>query len=395
LKLEISMPEFPHLTRALTPVLSWMKGGALPFWGTVGVDDVRGGFHERLDQDGFPAVDVPKRLMVQGRQLYVYSSASILGWYPDGRRLADRCVTYMLDSFYRADGEAGWVHSLEPDGGIANAARDLYAHAFALLGLASYHRLTGDTKVLDVADATLGYLDAAGRSACGGYLDALPPPDAIRRQNPHMHLFEALIALHHATGRRHYLARAAGLFEVFSAYFFRAQSGTLCEYLTDKLQPLPGAAGRICEPGHHYEWVWLLRQFQRASGQGVEAYCDALYQHANRHGWDRHGFIIDQVDVSGAPIKRSRRTWAHAEGLKANLAEAEAGRSGCDEEAVRCLSRLHDTFLGRPVPGGWVDHVDENGNPLVDFIPASTLYHVFCALAEASRVALVANDKPA
>jgi mannose-6-phosphate isomerase len=70
--------------------------------------------------------------------------------------------------------------------------------------------------------------------------------------------------------------------------------------------------------------------------------------------------------------------------LKANLVEAQAGRSGCDEAAARCLSRLHDTFLGRPVPGGWIDHVDEHGNPLVKFIPASTLYHVFCAITEAA-----------
>jgi mannose/cellobiose epimerase-like protein (N-acyl-D-glucosamine 2-epimerase family) len=43
-------------------------------------------------------------------------------------------------------------------------------------------------------------------------------------------------------------------------------------------------------------------------------------------------------------------------------------------------------FLGRPVPGGWIDHVDANGAPIIDFMPASTLYHVFLAAAEADRV---------
>jgi mannose-6-phosphate isomerase len=387
------MSDLPQLAQALKPVLSWMNNVALPFWGTAGVDGARGGFQESLDLDGRPIVDVPKRLMVQGRQLYVYSHAAMLGWFPDGRRLADRCVSYMVESYYRADGQAGWVYARAPDGAIASTARDTYAHAFALFGLAWYHRLTGDTAVLDIADATLDYLDEAAASVRGGYPDAVPAPDATRRQNPHMHLFEALLALHGASGRARYLERAAALFGVFSTRLFQPRTGSLCEYMTQDLDPLPGAAGRVCEPGHHYEWVWLLRQFQRASGRDVEAFCAALYGHADRHGWDHDGFIIDEVDAGGTPLKRSRRSWPHAEGLKANIVEAESGREGCEERAVRCLARLRETFLARPVPGGWIDHVDENGNPLAKFMPASTLYHVFGALAEASRAAAVAGDR--
>jgi mannose/cellobiose epimerase-like protein (N-acyl-D-glucosamine 2-epimerase family) len=58
------MSRFPHLQRALPPVLVWTKETALPFWGTTGVDQARGGFHERLDLAGKPVLDVPKRLMV-------------------------------------------------------------------------------------------------------------------------------------------------------------------------------------------------------------------------------------------------------------------------------------------------------------------------------------------
>ena len=66
------------LRSALVPMLAWMKDKALPFWGTVGADHIRGGFHERLDLQGRPILDVPKRLMVQGRQLYVYCHAGLL-----------------------------------------------------------------------------------------------------------------------------------------------------------------------------------------------------------------------------------------------------------------------------------------------------------------------------
>ena len=173
---------------------------------------------------------------------------------------------------------------------------------------------------------------------------------------------------------------------MFSTGFFQPSTGSLTEYLTEDLDPVPDARGRITEPGHHYEWIWLLRHFQRASGRDVSAYCSALYDHANRYGWDAAGYIRDEVEATGAAIKTSRRSWPHTEGLKANIVEGELGRAHCDAQAVRCLQRLTDTFIGRPVPSGWIDHVDEKGAPLVTMMPASTLYHLFCAIAEAARV---------
>jgi mannose/cellobiose epimerase-like protein (N-acyl-D-glucosamine 2-epimerase family) len=380
------MSEFPVLSRALAPMLAWTKQEALPFWGTVGVDHARGGFHERLDLQGHPIPDVPKRLMVQGRQLYVYCHAGLLGWHSNSRSLADRCVDYMVESFYRRDGNPGWAYSLTPDGRIASAVRDTYGHAFALLGLAWYHRLTGDAQVLRIADETLAFLDEALACEQGGYLDAAPPPDAVRRQNPHMHLFESVIALYQATCDPKYLARGAELFELFSARFFQPATGSLCEYFGEDLNPLPDQRGRVTEPGHHYEWVWLLRAFQRACGRDVGPYCKALYEHADRYGWDAEGFVVDEVENSGAVLKASRRSWPHTEALKANVAEGERGRGGCDEKAAACCARLMNAFVGRPVSGGWMDHIDSKGRPLVGMIPASTLYHLFMAVAEATRV---------
>jgi len=384
--LKDKMDSFPLLHAALPEILTWAKQDALPFWGSAGVDHARGGFHERLDLSGKPILDVPKRLMAQGRQLYVYCHAGLLGWYPDSRKLADRCVEYMLGSFYRRDGAPGWVHSLAPDGHIANPLRDTYAHAFALLGLAWYHRLSGDAQILKIVDATIAYLDEAVSADRGGYRDSVPAVDAIRRQNPHMHLFESFIALYQATKQPKYLARGAEIFGVFSARFFRPDHGWLCEYLTQDLDPLPGDRGQISEPGHHYEWVWLLRQFQKESGREVGSYCKALYDHADRFGWDGQGYIVDEVASTGRVLKPSRRSWPHTEGLKANVVEGERGRPGCDEKAVRCLQRLKDSYVGRPVAGGWIDHVDHTGRPLVTMMPASTLYHLICALTEAARV---------
>lgn len=176
------------------------------------------------------------------------------------------------------------------------------------------------------------------------------------------------------------------IFEIFKASFFRGERGYLCEYLTDALKPVQGDRGQVCEPGHHYEWVWLLRKFEALSGEDTAYYCRGLYHHADQFGWDKDGFIVDELHSDGHVVKKSRRSWPHAEGLKANLLEATMGRNGADARAAQCISRLMENYLGRPVVGGWIDHLDQRGRPIVDFTPASTLYHIVCAAAETDRM---------
>ena len=48
----------------------WLTAEALSLWGTIGVD-ASGSFHERLNFDGSPDLNSPRRMRVQARQLYV------------------------------------------------------------------------------------------------------------------------------------------------------------------------------------------------------------------------------------------------------------------------------------------------------------------------------------
>ena len=50
------------------------------------------------------------------------------------------------------------------------------------------------------------------------------------------------------------------------------------------------------------------------------------------------------------------------------------------------LVRLERHYLSHPVRGGWYDQFDSDGKSLIDTIPASSFYHVFCAVAEAEQV---------
>jgi mannose/cellobiose epimerase-like protein (N-acyl-D-glucosamine 2-epimerase family) len=366
----------------------WAVGEALPLWASAGFGAETGRFREALTLDGQPLVDIPTRLIVQSRQIFSYALAARRGWHPEAGAIVESAYKALVRDYYRADGKQGWVYSVYGDGRLGDPRRDLYSHAFALLAISSYIQMTGRREALALADETLAFIDREMHApSSGGYIEVLPEADGPRRQNPHMHLFEAFLSLWANTGEGRFLSRAGEMFALFTSRFFRPEPGILGEYFDDTLQPAGGIAGEIVEPGHHSEWIWLLRWFERETGRAVQPYVDALYAHASRHGYDAAGLMVDEVLIDGTHRTPSHRTWPMTEAIKANVAEAIAGRVGASAKAADLATLLLDRFLRAAHPGGWMDRLDARGGPAAPNMPASTLYHVLCAVDELDRFA--------
>lgn len=331
---------------------------------------------------GQPIDGVPIRLMVQARQIFCYALAARRGWHDEADALVEAAFASMRRDYHRRDGADGWVFSIHRDGTVADARRDFYAHAFVLLAVASYLLATGRREVLALADETLAYLDSTMRARAGGYLDVLPPVAGWRRQNPHMHLFEGLLSLWSASGEQRYLARAGEVADLLVSKFYQPALGALIEYFDEGLAPAPGTRGRIVEPGHQFEWAWLLKRYEQASGRTLGTVPDALYDHAARHGYAENGLIFDEVLVDGTPHTTSHRLWPVTEAIKATVAMAAAGRGGGDvlARAAELADRLEARFL--TPRGGWIDRLDARGAATTDFMPASSLYHLLGAIDE-------------
>lgn len=368
-----------------TELARWVSEQALPFWASAGRDHIHGGAHERLRWDGSPETGISKRVRVQARQIYCYSHASVLGWY-DGLSFAGEMVDWLAQKAHAADGRPGFIHLLSAEGRIENTLRDAYDHAFILLALAWYARATGDAQARSLIDATLAFLDEALLAPDGSYREGLP---AIlpRRQNPHMHLFEAMLALHETLAYPGALGRAGRLRAMLEERFLQP-SPMLREFFDDDWRPAAGETGRSVEPGHLAEWCWLLRRHEEAAGLDAGNLASALIDAAERTADPQQGFLIDEIDVDARPRRRSRRLWPQTEWAKAWLSERRIGRKGAGEKAEWALAALQRGYLGRPVPGGWIDQFDEHGRPMSDTIPTSSLYHIFGAAAEAERAVI-------
>jgi mannose-6-phosphate isomerase len=375
------------LQTAAVTLRDWATKHALPLWASAGYDARTGRFYEELTLDGDPIPDTPVRLIVQARQVVSYALAARHKWHDGAHALVKSGYRSMIEDFYKADGKPGWTYARLSDGRIVDAKRDLYSHAFAMLAMNAYFSVTGDRGALALADETLSFLDTAMRAPkAGGYVEALPETTDIRRQNPHMHLFEAMLSLWSSSGEGRYLARAGEMYSLFASRFFRPDPGILGEYFTGALEPAAGEKGDIVEPGHHCEWVWLLRWFERESGRHVQLHVDALYDHAVRHGYDSAGLLVDEVTIDGRHRLPSHRTWPMTEAIKAHVVEAAAGREGAAGRAIDLMQRMTERFFAPVRAGGWMDRLDADGHPAARTMPASTLYHVMGAIYVAMSV---------
>jgi len=371
-----------RLRTSAQALVDWAAGQALPLWAERGFDRAQGRFEERLTMDGRLVPEVPIRLMVQARQIFCYAMAARRGWHPGGAALVETAFASMRRDYHHRDGAEGWVFAVHRDGTVADTRRDFYAHAFVLLAVASYVLVTRRSDALALADETLAYLDKAMRAPAGGYLDVVPPTGSGRSQNPHMHLFEGLLWLWSASGEPRYLARAGEIADLFVGKFFQPAHGVVIEHFDADLKPAPGTRGKIVEPGHHFEWAWLLKRFEQASGRTLANVPEALFDHADRYGYAESGLIFDEVLVDGSPHTTTHRLWPMTEAIKANVAMAAAGRAR--EEAQARAAALADRLASRFLTpaGGWVDRLDAAGGPATDFMPASSLYHLLGAIDE-------------
>jgi mannose-6-phosphate isomerase len=362
----------------------------LPLWARHGLDRARGGCWNRLGPDRAPLPDGFKRLLVHARQLYAFTRGAELGAAGWARDAAEHAREFLLRRF-RDVRHGGWFTTTDDAGEPLDRSKDLYGHAFVIFALAHHARATGAADSLRLARETLELVRARlADPAAGGFLEGASedwrPLAGARRQNPHMHLFEALLALDDAAPDARLRSDARALLELLERRWLDPATGALGEHFDAAWRALPGEAGEIVEPGHHFEWVWLLDRFASldpASGAGALA--ERLFAFGELHGVDADGGVFDQVGRDGRPRLATKRLWPQTERLKALASRARATR---DPRLAAELERALRHCLGRYVDratGGWREQLDRDGRVTSGAQNATSVYHVVFALGEAAE----------
>jgi mannose-6-phosphate isomerase len=384
--------------RARDELKSWLLNDAYPLWWSRGIDRTHGGFVEVLDQSGQAPLAVPRRSRVQPRQVYTFAMAGPLGWNGDAHGAIDQGLKFYLEKHRRADGFFNAV--VGADGATLDNRANLYDQAFALFGLAAAHSVSPHRselreialqlrEALRVEIESPGSLNSVVHSVAPG---ALPGASAnadavVVSSNAFMHLFEASLAWHEADGDSEWLVMADHIVTIAMSRFIDPRTGAVREFFNRDWTPAAGIAGRLVEPGHQYEWAWLLlRWCARAECDDAAEAAMRLIEIAEAHGVDaRRGAVIGSLLEDFSVHDPVARLWPQTERIKAACLAAVVTK---DErywkialDAINGLRR----YLQTPVRGLWRDRRNADGVFVDEPAPASSFYHIVCALVELDR----------
>lgn len=375
------------LRRAQVRLRRWLLTDAYPLWGTSGWDSERGGFHELLGRYG-PVADEPRRARVQVRQIYSFARAASLGWDGETGGMIAEAWKYFFRHYRRADGLFRTL--VAPDGGVLDDRAWLYDQAFVLLALAECHRISaGSATHLTAARALLSRLVELLKRPGAGFYSGLPDGVPLLA-NPHMHLLEALQNWMLVDDDPSWRQLADEIVTLAVDRLVDATSGAVFERFDADWIRLAGAADLLLEPGHQFEWAWLLQRAPESAARPLLLnVARRLMRVGERYGV-RQGFVVMAIDGSTEEPSANAysvrdgnaRLWSQTERLKCALALArQTGEESYNAAAVDA-AHVMLAYLEHPVPGLWYDCVSAGGEFIEQPAPASTLYHIVCALEQ-------------
>ena len=370
----------------------------VPKWHEAFYDPYAGLFYERVNRNFKPITTGVRRVLTQCRLLAVFSHALYLrpslaygGVAPD---TLDEAFAG-LSKYFHVPETGGWLFSVDEEGQPLDRTYDLYGHAFVIFALAHYYRHSESAQAKTLAAKTLSFIDQHFRVVGQkGFTEALdehlkPLADRPRRHESHMHLLEACLFAADILGDAAYDRVADEIVDLFAREFYSADRQLLSEYFTNDLTPLEQNGRIVCEPGHYYEWIWLLKKHAARKGDGFQydPLCLRLLDWANKYGWDAEfGGIYDELDPGGAVIADTKRIWPFTEGLKANVLMLDSVDDKIDLKAniARMIAVFENQYMDER--GFWTEWLSRDLQPATDYMPGTTPYHVYFGIMESAAV---------
>jgi mannose-6-phosphate isomerase len=272
------------------------------------------------------------------------------------------------------------------DGSVEDETPRLYDQAFALLQLATARRALPDRADLEARAVTLrDKLLADRRAPHGGFIEVVGRPFYA---NPNMHLLEASLAWAQTSNDPAWGVMADEIAELALAKYIDPDGGFLREYFDAAWAPVAGDDGRLVEPGHQFEWAWLLMNWSRLRDRPDGLAPAARLYEIGKLGVDKtRGIAISALWDDLSVRDADARAWPQTEWIKAAVAMARmaepgsARQAGFQSDAAAAIRALNQ-YLTTPVAGLWWDRCLADGRFADEPAPSTTFYHIVCAIAE-------------
>jgi len=370
----------------------------VPAWYQHGRDP-RGGVAEALDTSDRSVLDAAKTTLTQSRTVFTLAHLHLATGNTSLLRAA-REVHAFLDASLR-DTDGGYRFS---EGAGENCRlRRAYDQSFALLALVTLRRADPQAVPRSRIEDLWAFIETVLVEPRTGGLweddrmaEEGPAEGAVRSQNPHMHMLEALLQAYEMSGERIWLERALPLLQIARDWLIDPATGAVREFVGPQLQPLESRDGVRREPGHQYEWAWLLHRYCDLSGDGAwRSAAGRMVAFAERHGrrpeGPMAGAVFDGVDSDGRPIEDTHLLWPLTEAGKfyAALSVQTSDRAAA-AKACAIANIVFDRYFPAADSGRlhWVNRLDRAGRVIWPEALSRLLYHVALFVTEGARAGL-------
>lgn len=186
--------------------------------------------------------------------------------------------------------------------------------------------------------------------------------------------------------------------------FYDPESGFILEFFNADWTATPGTYADVVEPGHQYEWAWLLlRWSQRVHSARASQLALELIDRAEDRGVDpARGVAVNALFGDGRMRDAQGRLWPQAERIKALCLAGCFTRQARYMQTAAAAARSLMKYLDTPTPGLWRDTMDERGQFIEqvaagfgtneqcsgrfrEVVPASSFYHIVSAALQLQR----------
>ncbi|MHC8409292.1 AGE family epimerase/isomerase [Pseudomonas sp. Hz4] len=355
----------PELTALFASVQQHFLDVIVPLWNGPGWNAVMALPYEALDAEHQPLPPQRYRAMACARQLYLFSS--LIGQVPAAEERAAALFRSLQEHFHDAE-HGGWFYSIDPQGAPLDQRKDLYTHAFILFACAHYWDKVREPLVESALNCALEVITQRFATDDGLYEASLDRDGSSLNsgplQNPLMHLAEAFLATLSVREDAAVQDALVKLCTAMQKHFIDPQHGVLME------KPL-GSVDNWFEPGHQFEWYFLLESSSLLRGSTLHASLERAFVFTEQLGVDQQtGAVRAMLDLEpdSPPRDATQRIWAQAEYLRALTLRPDS-----EAAVLHQLQALQQRSLHA---GGWYECRDENGDVTRRDMPSTTPYHL-------------------
>ncbi|MGH8463535.1 MAG: AGE family epimerase/isomerase, partial [Pseudomonas sp.] len=264
-------------------------------------------------------------------------------------------------------------YSIDAQGKPLDRSKDLYTHAFIIFACAHYWGQVRESLVESTLNAALSVVAERFARDDGLYEASLDEDwsdvGSGPLQNPLMHLAEAFLATLAVRDDEAVQQALLALTDAMQQHFIDTEHGVM-------LEKPRGAVDNWFEPGHQFEWYYLLESSPLLRGSALHASLDRAFAYAEQCGV-KETAALAMLSADGEVRDATQRIWAQAEYLR-----ALALRPDSAAKVLVQLQALQQRFLHA---GGWYECRDAEGAVSRSDMPSTTPYHLATCLEGLQR----------